>query len=170
MADVWIYFIISVSVNEYRKNTTRPVLFLNAGDTFSGSAWFVVHGNRIVSDFMNLLRPDAAVSIGNTVFRSQFRTIRILICAQCLGNHEFDNGIDDLLPFLRTARFPLLAANLDLSAVPNITQVPTLQPSVVLTSPNGYRIGIVGYLTPDTLRMVPPMPMVRITDEVEAVK
>lgn len=54
-----------VSVNEYRTNASRPVLFLNAGDTFAGSTWFVVHGNRIVSDFMNLLGPNAAVSILN---------------------------------------------------------------------------------------------------------
>lgn len=39
-----------------------PVLYLNAGDTYTGTPWFYVHKDRIVTAFMNLLKPDAIVS------------------------------------------------------------------------------------------------------------
>lgn len=39
----------------------RQVLFLNAGDTFTGTVWFGVHKTKIAVDFMNLLMPDAMV-------------------------------------------------------------------------------------------------------------
>lgn len=39
----------------------RQVLFLNAGDTFTGTVWFGVHKTKIAVDFMNLLAPDAMV-------------------------------------------------------------------------------------------------------------
>lgn len=48
-------------VNEYRKGKT-PVLYLNAGDTYMGTPWFNIYKDRIVTEFMNLLKPDAIVS------------------------------------------------------------------------------------------------------------
>lgn len=44
-----------------REGRGRQVLFLNAGDTFTGTVWFGVHKTRIAVDFMNLLAPDAMV-------------------------------------------------------------------------------------------------------------
>lgn len=52
---------LSDRVREFRNGST-PVLYLNAGDTYTGTPWFSVYKDRIVSDFMNLLRPDAIVS------------------------------------------------------------------------------------------------------------
>lgn len=42
---------------------TAPVLFLNAGDTFQGSTWYKVFKWRIAAKFINILNPDAIVSI-----------------------------------------------------------------------------------------------------------
>lgn len=44
-----------------REGKGRQVLFLNAGDTFTGTVWFGVHKTQIAVDFMNLLAPDAMV-------------------------------------------------------------------------------------------------------------
>ena len=40
--------------------------------------------------------------------------------AMGVGNHEFDDGRNGLLPFAQEAGFPLLAANLNVSAFPEI--------------------------------------------------
>ena len=40
--------------------------------------------------------------------------------AMGIGNHDFDDGRDGLLPFAQEAGFPLLAANLNVSAFPEI--------------------------------------------------
>lgn len=36
-------------------------IYLNAGDTYVGTAWFAVHKWKIAVDFLNLLHPDAMV-------------------------------------------------------------------------------------------------------------
>lgn len=48
-------------VQEFRNGST-PVLFLNAGDTYTGTPWFNIYQHEIVTDFMNLLNPDVVVS------------------------------------------------------------------------------------------------------------
>lgn len=44
------------------ENGTGPkAFFLNAGDTYTGTAWYGVHKWRIVADFLNALQPDVMV-------------------------------------------------------------------------------------------------------------
>lgn len=52
---------ISTLVKQARKSST-PTLFLNAGDTYFGSTWFIHYGWEIVAKFLNILKPDAIVS------------------------------------------------------------------------------------------------------------
>lgn len=40
-----------------------PVLYLNAGDTYTGTPWFTLYKDKIVTEFLNLLKPDAIVSV-----------------------------------------------------------------------------------------------------------
>lgn len=70
------------------------------------------------------------------------------LCRQSLGNHEFDDGLPGLLPFLQAVRAPVVAANLDLSATPGMRLF--VNPSTVVTV-DGVKIGIIGYITPDTV-------------------
>lgn len=52
-------------VRKYRKAADSgglPVIFLNAGDVYTGTAWFTIFKHEIVTDFMNKLAPDAIVS------------------------------------------------------------------------------------------------------------
>lgn len=56
---------VSSVLKKYRKESTAggpSVLYLNAGDTYTGTPWFTIFRDRIVSDFMNVLKPDAIVS------------------------------------------------------------------------------------------------------------
>lgn len=68
---------------------------------------------------------------------------------QSLGNHEFDNGVNGLTPFIEKLNCPVLAANLILTKVPELDTQKNLKKSVILEI-SGRKIGIIGYLTPDT--------------------
>lgn len=58
---------LATLIRQARKSNI-PTLFLNAGDTYQGSAWFTVHKWKIVSKFMNILKPDAMVSCKFALF------------------------------------------------------------------------------------------------------
>ncbi|CRK95992.1 CLUMA_CG009432, isoform B, partial [Clunio marinus] len=121
---------VAHEVREYRKQAEDgkipKVLYLNAGDTYTGTPWFSLYKDKIASDFLKILKPDAI----------------------SLGNHEFDEGSENLAKFLNEIDFPVLAANLDLEKEPQL-QTEYLKPSTVFTL-DGRKIGIIGYLTPET--------------------
>lgn len=87
---------------------------------------------------------------------------------QSLGNHEFDNGVSGLTPFIKNLTCPVLCANLILSKVPELAQETNLKKSVVLDVA-GRKVGVVGYLTPDTKVLAVPND-VEYRDEIEALR
>lgn len=66
-----------------------------------------------------------------------------------MGNHEFDDGLDGLIPHLNDVKFPVLAANINNSADHPIWKTRALKKSIVLEV-RGVSIGIIGYVTPET--------------------
>ncbi|XP_041981786.1 protein 5NUC-like isoform X1 [Aricia agestis] len=122
-----------------------PVLYLNAGDTYTGTAWFTIYKWKVAAEFLNALQPDAV----------------------SLGNHELDEKVEGLTPFIRNLTSPVVAANLILDNVPELQNEPNLYKSVVLHV-NGKNIGIIGYLTPDT-RFLAPKNNIEYEDEVTAI-
>ncbi|XP_049854135.1 protein 5NUC-like [Schistocerca gregaria] len=88
--------------------------------------------------------------------------------ALSLGNHEFDNGVAGLVPFLENASFPVVAANLDTSEEPELAASPLVK-SVVLHLPGGPDVGIIGYLTPET-KVIAFTGKVKFLDEVASIK
>jgi 5'-nucleotidase len=66
-----------------------------------------------------------------------------------LGNHEFDDGVEDVESFIQNITIPVVVSNLDLTNEPSLASQPNLMKSKVLTV-NGRKIGIIGYLTPET--------------------
>ncbi|XP_031637994.1 protein 5NUC-like [Contarinia nasturtii] len=119
---------ISQVVKEHRQAAKNGnVLYLDAGDVYVGSRWFNLFKHKVTADFMNILKPDA----------------------MCLGNHEFDHGTDALIPFLNRVKFPILFANMNNKTDNPLRRVKSVMPSVVLKV-SGYKIGIIGYLTPET--------------------
>lgn len=105
----------------------KTVLFLNAGDSFTGSALFSIFRENITSEFLNQLSIDA----------------------MCLGNHEFDQGVQTLQRFINMLQFPVVTANMDLRNAPELQHLKNLYNSIILEK-NGRQIGIIGYVTPET--------------------
>lgn len=58
---------VAHEVREYRRRADAgeipKVLYLNAGDTYTGTPWFSIYKDKITSDFLNILKPDAIVSL-----------------------------------------------------------------------------------------------------------
>lgn len=52
-------------VRDYRRRAKAgeipSVLYLNAGDTYTGTVWFALFKENISAEFMNVLKPDAMV-------------------------------------------------------------------------------------------------------------
>lgn len=139
---------VAHKVREYRSKELAgesPVLYLNAGDTYTGTPWFTVYKDNITAAFLNILKPDAI----------------------SLGNHEFDLGAEGLVPFLNEVDFPVLTANLDLSNTPSMQNTTSLRPSTVF-SKRGVKIGVIGYLTPETKQLTSAS-TVEFTDEIVAI-
>ncbi|XP_046636634.1 snake venom 5'-nucleotidase-like isoform X3 [Daphnia pulicaria] len=127
-------------IREENPNT----IFLAAGDFFQGTIWYTIHKWKAVSRFGNLLN----------------------LTAMSLGNHEFDDGVDGLLPFVEAANHPVMAANIDTSGEPRLDgKIPKSK----VVQVDGRKVGIIGYLTPETSYMS-STDGVRIFDEVEGVR
>ncbi|KAG6443012.1 apyrase [Manduca sexta] len=116
-------------------------LLLNGGDTFQGTIWYNFLRWNVSQHFMNMLPHDAHV----------------------LGNHEFDHGVEGLVPYLSRLNAPMLGANV------NTTFEPTMTPYIknhIIVERRGRRIGIIGIL----LRTFSaPIGRVIMEDELQAV-
>nr|QHO60721.1 salivary 5'-nucleotidase [Sergentomyia schwetzi] len=132
---------ISSKIKQFRKGN-NDVLFLNAGDTFQGTPAYTIFKHNITSEMMNLLKFDGI----------------------SLGNHEFDDDIRGLAPYLKDLKVPVLAANIDASGEPSLTN---LKPSIIVTK-NHLQIGIIGYLSTDTKFLSKPNKL-KYTSEVSAI-
>ncbi|MDR0685854.1 MAG: metallophosphatase [Dysgonamonadaceae bacterium] len=103
------------------------VLLFHCGDQVQGTPYFNFFNGKAETAIANLLRYDAA----------------------CLGNHEFDNGIEFLAEMVRMAKFPIIATNLDFTG----TAMEGLTKKYHIIKKNGLKIGIIG-LTIDFKELV----------------
>lgn len=60
-----------------------------------------------------------------------------------MGNHEFDNGIDGLVPFLENIKSQVVVANMDATDEPEM--LGKYLPSAIVTR-DGRRIGVIGVI------------------------
>ncbi len=104
-------------INEVRA-VEKNVLLLSAGDFFQGTPYFNLFFGKIEIELMNAMRYDVA----------------------CLGNHEFDYGLDTLAKRLREAQFTTVSANYDVSR----TLLHDLVKPYTIIEKGGLKIGIVG--------------------------
>ncbi|KAJ8711057.1 hypothetical protein PYW07_008299 [Mythimna separata] len=102
-------------------------LLLNAGDTYQGTYWYTLLKWNITQKFINMLPNDA----------------------HALGNHEFDDGIPGLVPYIKALKAPVVAANLISSKDSPMNGI--YRPHLILER-NGRKIGIIGLITTDTAR------------------
>lgn len=110
-------YIDSVRRAEGKKN----VMLLHAGDFGQGTSYFTELGGDIEIDVMNALKFDAA----------------------CLGNHEFDNGIEELARRLRNLKVDVVCANYDFSG----SALEGLVEPYAIFKKAGRKIGVIGLLT-----------------------
>ena len=113
-------------VRDVRREDPEALL-LNAGDFYQGTMWYTIFKYQPVIEFSNLLNYTSG----------------------SLGNHDWDDGGEGLKPFTDEANFPLLAANVLSETVPKIR-------SSVVVSVKGVKIGIIGYVTPETVSISNP--------------
>ncbi len=106
-------------------------LILSAGDNYQGSAESNLLYGKPVNDAMNMIGFDASA----------------------VGNHEFDWGADKLLDWIKTAKFPFLAANIYDKAAGK--PVDWAQPYTIIEK-DGIKIGIIGITTPETAYKTKP--------------
>jgi 5'-nucleotidase len=105
----------------------RNVLFLHAGDFSQGTSYFSTLGGDIEIDILNAMEYDCVT----------------------LGNHEFDNGVDELARRLSNLKCHVVCANYDFTGLKLSEYV---RPYVILKKA-GMKIGIIG-LMPNITKLV----------------
>lgn len=111
---------IATAVKGLVKERPNPI-FLNAGDNFQGTLWYTKFKWNVTAHFLNMLPHDALT----------------------LGNHEFDDKIAGVVPFLENMNAPFVVANIDDSEEPSIQG--KYNKSIVIER-GGRKIGILGYV------------------------
>lgn len=108
---------IATMVNKFRKENPN-LLLLDAGDMFQGTPYFNYYKGELVVEVMSKMRYDAGT----------------------IGNHEFDNGLSDILSAINVATFPLISSNYDFSDTILAGHVKTHE----ILKKDGIKIGIYG--------------------------
>lgn len=121
------------------------VLLVDAGDQFQGTL------------FYNQYKGDAAQTFMNAIGYQ----------AMTLGNHEFDDGPAVLGKFIKGLKFPVVSANLDVSAEPELKDL--FKPWTVVEV-GGQKIGLFGLTTEELLINSSPGPNVKTKDSVQSAK
>ena len=129
---------------ERKKLEGQNVLLLNGGDNFQGSLFYTTYKGAAEAEFLNQMKFDAMT----------------------VGNHEFDDGEDALVPFLDVIKFPVLSANVKANAQSKVGD--RIKPSLVLDV-GGQKIGIVGAVTTDTPEVASPGPNIAIEDDIKTI-
>ncbi|MEP7291753.1 MAG: metallophosphoesterase, partial [Chloroflexota bacterium] len=101
------------------------VLLLDGGDRFTGTLFYQQHHGQDSVLIMNAIGYDAMT----------------------LGNHEFDNGDQNLAEFVDGVLFPVVTANVDFSASESLAG--KIPPYAILDV-GGEQVGIIGLVTPET--------------------
>ena len=127
------------------ENADIVLIVLDAGDQSQGSLMFTTYKGEAEADFM--------AAIGFDVM--------------ALGNHEFDNGPEGVIPFLDRAKVPVISGNIDVSQ--NNLLKGRVQNHVVLEA-GGRKVGIVSALATDTPESASPGPTILFQDEIDNLK
>ncbi|MCA0278315.1 MAG: 5'-nucleotidase C-terminal domain-containing protein [Proteobacteria bacterium] len=134
--------LVTAIADQRKKLEGQNVLLLNGGDNFQGSLFYTTYKGAVEAEFLNQMKFDAMT----------------------VGNHEFDDGEDALVPFLEKIQFPVLSANVHPNAQSKVGD--RIKPSIVLEV-GGQKIGIVGAVTNDTPEVASPGPNIAIEDDVK---
>ncbi len=104
-------------INQVRADN-KNVILLDAGDFSQGTPYFTLFRGDVEIELMNALKVDVAT----------------------FGNHEFDNGQEELARRIKMASFPVVNANYDLKGTP----LDGLIAPYAIIERGGKRIGVIG--------------------------
>lgn len=104
-------------INDIRRNNPSTLLF-DAGDIFQGTPYFNYFSGELEIKLMNEMKYNAAT----------------------IGNHEFDNGLENLANQIDKANFPFISSNYDFSDTP----LENLVKKYLIINKNGIKIGLLG--------------------------
>lgn len=104
-------------IEQIRKESPN-VIVVDAGDFVQGSPYYNFFKGEVEVKMMNQI----GYNVGT------------------LGNHEFDNGIDELARLLAMAKYPIVCANYDVTGTP---LEPYVKPTTVIERA-GIKIGFIG--------------------------
>lgn len=137
---------LSTAITRIRESSAKDsVMLLDAGDVFSTSVYFRLYQEQASLWFMNYLGYDA----------------------MCLGNHEFDDGLDTLARFVTGAKFHVVSSNIQFP--PENMTGNSVAPWVI-TEKDGVRYGILGLTTERTAELSSLPANVKISDPVSAAR
>ncbi len=122
------------------------VLVLDAGDQFQGSLFYSTFKGDVEAEFMEAIGFDV----------------------MAVGNHEFDDGPENLARFLETVSFPVISGNLDLSQSNVLND--EMVPDHVVLEVGGVQVGIISALAVDTAETSSPGPSIIFQNEIEALQ
>ena len=124
LASVGGYSLLNSAVEDIR-NRQKNVLLLHGGDILEGTVWSTRFEGMADVDAMNAMRFDAFVP----------------------GNHEFSKSVQEAANLFNRAKFPVLAANMDVSK--ELLLADKIKPFAIVEF-DGQKVGIIGLITPDT--------------------
>lgn len=131
------------------KKKYPDAIIVDAGDMFQGSILY------------NKFKGDVEVNLLNKMGYEIFT----------IGNHEFDDGAQNLANQLGKAKFDIINTNIDATAVPDLEKL--IKPSVIRTV-GGQKIAFVGAVTPELESLATNMQGVKLKvkgkDWIEPVK
>jgi 5'-nucleotidase / UDP-sugar diphosphatase len=123
----------------------RNVLVLDAGDQFQGSLFYSTYKSAPVAEFMNGIGFDA----------------------MAIGNHEFDDGPEELLKFIDALNFPIISGNTVARAGSLLADK---YDGYVIKEFGDQKVAVVSVLATDTDETSSPGPDITFEDEVEYLK
>lgn len=123
----------------------KNVLTLDAGDQFQGSLFYTTYKSAPIADFMNGIGFDA----------------------MAIGNHEFDDGPEELAKFLDALKFPMISGN-TLAGL-NSPVADKFKPYIVKDFA-GEKVAVVSVLATDTDETSSPGDSILFADEIGYLK
>ncbi|XP_016971902.1 apyrase isoform X1 [Drosophila rhopaloa] len=108
-----------------REQAELNPIYINAGDSFQGTLWYNIGRWNVTQQLLNLQPADAMT----------------------LGNHEFDHGVEGVVPFLETVDTNMLVANMDCAHEP--TMEGKYNKSMIIER-SGRKIGLIGVILETT--------------------
>lgn len=139
---------VKTAIDNARKALTDAkanVLVLDAGDQFQGSLFYTTYKSQAVAEFMNGIGFDA----------------------MAVGNHEFDDGPEELAKFLDQVKFPIISGNTVAGAD---TPIANRIKDYVVKEIGGEKVAVVSVLATDTGETSSPGKGVFFEDEITYLK